>query len=115
MQTITVNRVARLEAALVLLAAISAMFASLAEAQIAPPSPAVGAKVPGTYFGPVPSDVKKELVGPYKLLKAGDVDLKAETVTLPLYEGRMKDGRKVWYILTDTTDAGNAALIAYVL
>ncbi len=29
-------------------------------------------------------------------------------VTLPLYEGRLKDGRKVWYVLTDTSDEGNA-------
>jgi len=111
MRTIMISRVSRCEAASFLLAAMCAMFAWPAEAQIAPPSPAVGAKVPGTYFGPVPSDVTKEFVGPYKLLKAGDVDLKAETVTLPLYEGRMKDGRKVWYILTDTTDAGNAAAL----
>jgi hypothetical protein len=111
MQKIIVSRVARFEGALFVLAALSAMFGSFAEAQIAPPSAAVGAKVPGTYFGPIPSDVKKEYVGPYKLLKAGEVDLKAETVTLPLYEGRMKDGRKVWYILTDTTDAGNAAAL----
>jgi hypothetical protein len=36
------------------------------------------------------------------------VDINAETITLPLYQGRMKDGRKVWFILTDTDDTGNA-------
>jgi len=36
------------------------------------------------------------------------IDLDAGTITLPLYQGQMKDGRKVWYILTDTDDKGNA-------
>lgn len=76
--------------------------------EIRPPSPEVGARVPGAYFGPTPSETQKELIGPYKLLKAGRVDEKAFTVTLPLYQGRLKDGRKVWYILTDTTDEKNA-------
>ena len=111
MRKIIFGRIIRYRAALLVLAAMTVTCAAPAKAQIAPPQPSVGAKVPATYFGPVPSDVKKEYVGPYKLLKAGDVDLKAETVTLPLYEGQMKDGRKVWYILTDTTDAGNAAAL----
>ena len=111
MKTIIVGRVARFQLGLLLLAVVYGIFVSPAKAQIAPPSPAVGAQVPVTYFGPLPSDVQKELIGPYKLLKAGQVDLKAETVTLPLYEGKMKDGRKVWYILTDTTDEANAAAL----
>lgn len=94
-----------------LLIAVSAIFIPGAQAQVAPPPASVGAKVPLTYFGPSPADVQRELIGPYKLLKAGEVDLKAETVTLPLYEGKMRDGRKVWYILTDTTDAANAAAL----
>ena len=36
------------------------------------------------------------------------IDVNAGTITLPLYQGQMKDGRKVWYILTDTDDKGNA-------
>lgn len=40
--------------------------------EIRPPSPQVGARVPGAYFGPTPSESQKELIGPYKLLKAGD-------------------------------------------
>jgi len=76
--------------------------------EIAPAAPSVGARVLGTYFGPMPSEVKKELVGPVKLLKAGQIDQKAGTITLPLYQGRLKDGRKVWYVLTDTTDRQNA-------
>ncbi len=94
-----------------LLAAVSAIFIPSANAQFPPPAPSVGAQVPATYFGPMPVDVQRELIGPYKLLKAGEVDLKAETVKLPLYRGQMRDGRKVWYILTDTTDAENAAAL----
>jgi hypothetical protein len=72
-------------------------------------SPAVGADVPETYFGPAPSTVHKELVGPLQLLTAGQLDRRAATITLPLYRGRVRQGdRTVWYILTDTTDRGNA-------
>ena len=77
--------------------------------QIDPASPAVGADVPATYFGPTPSTVQKELVGPLQLLTAGVLDAKAATITMPLYRGVVRQGnRTVWYILTDTTDRGNA-------
>ena len=75
------------------------------------PAPAaIGADVPTTYFGPPPSSVQKELVGPYQLLKAGVVDDSGTTptITLPLYLGVTKSGKNVWYILTDTTDRANA-------
>ncbi|MBA3508210.1 MAG: hypothetical protein H0T80_20835 [Betaproteobacteria bacterium] len=73
------------------------------------PAPAsIGTDIPLTYFGPSPSQVQKELLGPYQLLKSGQLDTEASTITLPLYRGRLKDGRKVWYILTDTTDKSNA-------
>ncbi|MEJ7839662.1 MAG: hypothetical protein WKF81_12670, partial [Thermomicrobiales bacterium] len=39
---------------------------------------------------------------------AGEIDMEAGTVTLPLYEGWMVDGTPVWYVLTDTTDEANA-------
>ena len=73
-----------------------------------PAPPSIGADVPLTYFGPAPSEVQKELVGPHKLLRAGRVDLDAGTITLPLYQGRMESGESVWYIVTDTNDKGNA-------
>ncbi len=81
---------------------------------VAPAPPSIGSDVPLTYFGPSPSTVQPELIGPYQLLKAGNVDLNAGTITIPLYQGqvRMHDGtantQKVWYILTDTDDKGNA-------
>ncbi|MFZ0418647.1 MAG: hypothetical protein WAM04_11145 [Candidatus Sulfotelmatobacter sp.] len=81
---------------------------SAQEGEITPPQASVGAVVPNTYFGPAPSLIQKELTGPYQLLKSGEVNLKDETITLPLYQGQLRDGRKVWYILTDVTDPGTA-------
>ena len=60
--------------------------------------------------------VQRELIGPYQLLKAGQVDLNAGTITLPLYQGQVKvndagvsiTNKVVWYILTYTDDKGNA-------
>jgi hypothetical protein len=76
------------------------------DTQPAPPS--IGADVPVTYFGPAPSSVQKELVGPVQLLKSGTIDEDKGTITLPLYRGQTKDGKSVWYVLTDTNDKGNA-------
>ena len=73
-----------------------------------PPPSNVGTDIPITYQGPPPSGFKKELVGPVELLRAAEVDLETFTFTLPLYRGEMTDGTPVWYILTDTTDEGNA-------
>lgn len=82
---------------------------------IAPSPPSVGTDVPLTYFGPSPSEVDPQLIGPVKLLKAGQVDINASTITLPLYQGQVKTNstegngvKKVWYVLTDTSDKGNA-------
>lgn len=79
----------------------------------APAPPSIGADIPVTYFGPMPSGAAldprdKALVGPVPLLRAATLDLEAGTMTLPLYRGQMKDGTPVWYILTDTTDKANA-------
>jgi len=75
---------------------------------VAPAPPSIGSDIPLTYFGPAPSQVQRELIGPFQLLKSGEVDLDEGTITLPLYEGALKNGKTVWYILTDTTDKGNA-------
>lgn len=99
---------------LLFLAAIAA--ASLAsfalaaddDSDVAPAPPSIGADVPLTYFGPPPSEVKREYVGPYQELKSGKIDLEAGTITLPLYEGAMRTGQTVWYVVTDTDDKGNA-------
>jgi hypothetical protein len=76
--------------------------------EIQPAPPSIGADVPLVYFGAAPSTVNPSFVGPHQLLTAGKVDLDAGTVTLPLYQGRMKTGETVWYILTDTNDLGNS-------
>ncbi len=85
---------------------------ALAQVEITPASPSTGASIPLTYFGPSPSQVQRELVGPVQLLRSGTIDMANGTITLPLYIGKVKlDGGKeqnVWYILTDTTDKGNA-------
>jgi hypothetical protein len=73
-----------------------------------PAPPSVGADIPLSYFGPAPSQADPQLVGPLQLLRAGRVDEQALTIELPLYQGTADDGQTVWYILTDTTDEGNA-------
>jgi hypothetical protein len=83
-------------------------FAQQLAPEVAPAPAAVGADVPVTYFGPAPSSVQKELIGPYQLLKSGQIDQNAGTITLPLYKGRLQDGRTLWYVLTDTDDPRNA-------
>jgi hypothetical protein len=76
---------------------------------IAPAPPSIGADIPLTYFGPAPSTTQKELVGPLQLLRSGTIDMNESTITLPLYQGHVREtGQRVWYILTDTTDKGNA-------
>jgi hypothetical protein len=97
----------------VLMAAVLAVgtvpaIAEDADAEINPAPAAIGADVPATYFGPQPSSVQRELVGEYQNLKSGKIDLEKGTITLPLYEGAMKSGQTVWYIVTDTDDKGNA-------
>jgi hypothetical protein len=87
---------------------VANVFATVSDDNIAPAPPSIGADIPLTYFGPAPSDVQKELIGPFQLLKSGQVNLEEGTITLPLYEGQLKNNKSVWYILTDTTDKGNA-------
>ncbi len=85
---------------------------SAAQTSPEPPPPSVGTGIPQSYFGPQPSQTLGEdnerLVGPVQLLRSGRFDAQAMTITLPLYRGQMRDGRSVWFILTDTTDKENA-------
>jgi hypothetical protein len=77
--------------------------------EITPAPPSIGADIPVTYFGPAPSSVNPRLVGPVTLLKSGPIDFTAGTITLPLYRGTVKStGKPIWYVLTDTSDHGNA-------
>jgi hypothetical protein len=47
-------------------------------------------------------------VGPGQLLNTGPVNVAAGTITIPLYLGHMKNGKNVWYVLTDVDDSGVA-------
>jgi hypothetical protein len=74
------------------------------------PAPAsVGTTVPLSYFGPPPSDTNRSLVGPVQLLDTGVVDAAHGTITIPLYLGHLKNGKNVWYVLTDVDDSNVAA------
>jgi hypothetical protein len=84
------------------------LYALAQDDDVAPAPPSIGADIPLTYFGPAPSSVQKELIGPFQLLKAGTVDTSAGTITLPLYKGQLASGESVWYVLTDTNDKANA-------
>jgi hypothetical protein len=96
-------------AVLALAVLLGGTFSAVAQDDDVQPAPAsIGADVPLTYFGPAPSQVQDELVGPLQLLRSGTVDEEAGTITLPLYRGQLPDGTAVWYVLTDTDDKGNA-------
>jgi hypothetical protein len=43
------------------------------------------------------------------ILRSARYDLQHSTVTLPLRRGAMRDGRSVWYVLTDASDPAAAA------
>jgi hypothetical protein len=74
------------------------------------PAPAsIGTAVPLSYFGPPPSTVNQSLVGPVQLLNTGQIDTANGTITIPLYLGHMKNGKNVWYVLSDVDDASVAA------
>ncbi|OYY90618.1 MAG: hypothetical protein B7Y45_06630 [Sphingomonas sp. 28-66-16] len=53
---------------------------------------------------PSPSEVKPEFLGPVLLMKSAHIDLEKGTMTLPLRKGKLRDGRPVWFVITDTTD-----------
>jgi hypothetical protein len=105
----SIHRIGLLAGALLLIASAIGTPVSAADPdEIAPAPASIGADVPLTYFGQAPSQVQKELVGPLQLLNSGTIDQDKGTITLPLYRGETKDGKNVWYVLTDTTDKGNA-------
>lgn len=106
---LSIRRVGLIAAALVILASSfgSTVLANDPD-EIAPAPASIGADVPLTYFGPSGSKLQKELIGPLQLLNSGTVDQDKGTITLPLYRGETKNGKNVWYVLTDTTDKGNA-------
>ena len=80
--------------------------------EVRPSPPSIGADVPVTYFGPPPSSVEPELIGPLQLLRSGTLNEDDGTITLPLYKGQLAEsGTPTWFILTDTTDVENATAL----
>lgn len=59
---------------------------------------------------PSPSEVNPSFLGPVLLMKSAHIDLERGTMTLPLREGQMASGEKVWSVLTDTSDENLSAL-----
>jgi hypothetical protein len=53
------------------------------------------------------ADSNPAAVGRYQFVK-GEVSTDDSTIKLPLYQGKLADGKSVWYILTDTTDEAAA-------
>eukprot|EP00245_Coleochaete_scutata_P001240 TRINITY_DN11521_c0_g1_i1.p1 TRINITY_DN11521_c0_g1~~TRINITY_DN11521_c0_g1_i1.p1 ORF type:complete len:344 (-),score=44.74 TRINITY_DN11521_c0_g1_i1:144-1175(-) len=96
---------------LLVLAPLASVLVLAQSDEIQPAPASIGTDVPATYFGPPPSMVQKELIGPYQLLKSGTVDVEKGTITLPLYRGSLKHHKmhNIWYVLTDTNDFANAA------
>ena len=68
----------------------------------------IAADIPLIATEPSPTGGDLGQRGPLNLLPSGTVDLEANTVTLPLHQGRMKSGEAVWYVLLDTNDKGQA-------
>lgn len=66
------------------------------------PAPSDGGRLQPT--PPVVADYYPVAYDPQPILPSASVDLAAGTVTLPLHQGRMADGRSVWYVLTDVSD-----------
>ncbi len=65
------------------LLACVALWQTIAALEVQPAPASIGADVPATYFGPPPSSVQKELIGPYQLLKSGTVDTEQGNVQRP--------------------------------
>ena len=62
------------------------------------------------YQGPFASGVNVELVGPANLLRSGTLAIGPKSnYTLPVYNSLSCRGERYWWVVTDTSDEGNAA------
>ena len=59
---------------------------------------------------PSPSEVNSSFLGPVLLMKSAHVDLDRGVARMPLREGQLESGEKVWFIVTDVTDRDLAEL-----
>ena len=79
---------------------------------VGPGAPAsIGTDIPLIYNGAAPSTVKKELIGPYQLLRSGQLDTSTDpaTITLPLYQGKLKGGNILIAVHVETAEASKSA------
>lgn len=53
---------------------------------------------------PAVADYYPVVYAQQQIMPAARVDTAAGTVTLPLHQGRMRDGRTVWFVVTDASD-----------
>ena len=75
--------------------------------QIADPSFATA--IQAGYQGPMASGIDRQLVGPVDLLRNGHVNYGVNpNFTMPLYYGVSAANTRYWWIVTDTSDEGNA-------
>lgn len=75
--------------------------------------PAPGAIFPDHHIvvaQPSPSEVNPSFLGPVLLMKSAHIDLDKGIAILPLREGKLASGEKVWSILTDVSDENLANL-----
>jgi hypothetical protein len=72
--------------------------------------PSFGTAIQAGYQGPMASYTDHALVGPVDLLRSGNVNYGIKpNYTLPLYYGVSASNTSYWWIVTDTSDEGNAA------
>jgi len=71
--------------------------------------PSFATAIQAGYQGPFASYDKHELVGPVDLLRNGHVNYGVNpNITLPLYRGSSATNTTYWWIVTDSSDEGNA-------
>jgi hypothetical protein len=71
--------------------------------------PSFATAIRAGYQGPMASGVDRKLVGPVDLLRNGHVNYGVNpNFTLPLYYGLSAANTGYWWIVTDTSDEGNA-------
>ena len=71
--------------------------------------PSFATAIQAGYQGPFASYDKHELVGPVDLLRNGHVNYGVNpNFTLPLYQGTSAANTTYWWIVTDSSDEGNA-------
>ena len=59
---------------------------------------------------PSPSEVNPAWFGPVLLMHSAQIDLEHGTARLPLRHGRLRNGKDVWFVITDVSDENIANL-----